>query len=196
MYFGTLRMHQIAPFLSFFFSEEHGPAPKRVLIHILTGLPTTLVYISLSLFLSLSLSLSLSLWLISWFLFTNFYIKHVWKGPNCIYKKNLSMVSKNKCLRIVWFFSSFKLFEKTVALPTRKTNGLTLIIKKWNLESIPPYLLYQEQQQNFKNGLILWPIYHVFHSNNYMPCIPWLSPVFTCTCMTQNTRWTLSHALM
>ena len=40
----------------------------------------------------------------------------------------------------------------------------------------------------FKNGLILWSIYHVFHSNDYMPCIPWLSPVFTCTCMTQNTR--------
>ena len=39
----------------------------------------------------------------------------------------------------------------------------------------------------FKNGLILWSIYQVFHSNNYMPCIPWLSPVDTCTCMTQNT---------
>ena len=53
--------------------------------------------------------------------------------------------------------------------------------KKWNLESIPPYPLYQEQQQHFKNGLPLWSIYnyHVFHSNNYMPCIPWLSPVFS-----------------
>ena len=51
------------------------------------------------------------------------------KGLIAFIKKILFMVSKNKCLRIV-FFSSFKLFEKTVALPTRETNGLTLIVKK------------------------------------------------------------------
>ena len=55
-------------------------------------------------------------------------------------------------------------------------------------------ILYQVQQQHFKDGLILWVIYHAFHWNNYMSCIPWLSHVFTCT--RQNMKLSLSHALV
>ena len=36
---------------------------------------------------------------------------------------------------------------------TRKPNDLAVLNKK-NLESIPPYLLYQVQQNNFKAGLM------------------------------------------
>ena len=71
--------------------------------------------------------------------------------------------------------SSFKLLEKNSPSPTRKPKGLSR--KKSNLESIPPYLLYQAQQQHFKNGLMLWALYHVFHLDNYISCISWLSPV-------------------
>ena len=52
--------------------------------------------------------------------------------------------------------------------------------KKSNLESIPPQLLYQVKQMNFEDGLILRAIYHTFLKNNYISCIPWLSPIFTC----------------
>ena len=50
--------------------------------------------------------------------------------------------------------SSFKPLEKTPSPPTRKPNGLGLIT---------PYLLYQVEQQLFKDGLILLATYHVFH---------------------------------
>ena len=41
-----------------------------------------------------------------------------------------------------------------IVYPTRKPNGLAAPNKKSNLESIPPYLLYQVQQ-NFKDDLVL-----------------------------------------
>ena len=63
-------------------------------------------------------------------------------------KVNVFTLSKGK--------SSFKLLEKKQFLsPPGKKIDLSLIKKASNLESIPPYGLYEEQQQHFQNGLIL-----------------------------------------
>ena len=67
--------------------------------------------------------------------------------------------------------SSFKLLEEKQPLPHQKTKKSVPKKKKSNLESIPPYLLYQAQQPHFKNGLMLWALYHVFHLDNYISCI-------------------------
>ena len=72
------------------------------------------------------------------------------------------MVSENKCFHFI-LGNLVSSIGKNSPSPTRKTNILAVLIKKSNLESIPPYLLYQVQQQNFKDGLILWAIYHSFH---------------------------------
>ena len=52
---------------------------------------------------------------------------------------------------------------KTTPLLPENQMVLLPLMKKSNLESIPPHLLYQVRQQNFKDGLILWALYHAFH---------------------------------
>ena len=59
----------------------------------------------------------------------------------------------------------FHLLGKNRPSPTRKPKGLNAPNKKSNLESIPPYLLHEVQQQNFKGEFIFLAIYsyNTFH---------------------------------
>ena len=73
-------------------------------------------------------------------------------GPNSnLTKKTLSMVTKINA------FTLSKKIGKNSPSPNRKTNGLAVPNKKNQIEraSLPPYLLYQVQQQNFKDVFIL-----------------------------------------
>ena len=66
---------------------------------------------------------------------------------------------KNKCFRFI-NKCLVKAVGKISPCPqTEKLNGLSLI-KKSNLDSIPPCLLYKVQQQHFKDGLKLQATYH------------------------------------
>ena len=73
--------------------------------------------------------------------------------PNSNYK-TLSIFTKNKCFHFVKgnLVSSI---GKNSPFPTRKPNDLAAPNKKSKLESSPPHLIYQVQQQNLKDALIL-----------------------------------------
>ena len=51
--------------------------------------------------------------------------------------------------------SNLSCWKKKLSLPLQKTKWPVTSLKQSNLESIPPYLLHQEQQQHFKNGPVI-----------------------------------------
>ena len=57
------------------------------------------------------------------------------------------------------------MLEKSVTVPKKKT--------EWYV-SKPQSLLYQVQQQHFKDGLYFEPYIMHFIEIKYMSCIPWL----------------------
>ena len=67
------------------------------------------------------------------------------------------VAKKNKCFNSLYLKTKILVLTcwKICPSPHQKTKWPVPNLKEiLNLESIPPHLLYQEQQQHFKNGLI------------------------------------------